>query len=126
MSKLRRVIAVSSLLMTLVVLGNVPALYAQAVSIASVTGRVVDEQGASVSGAQIKITAVDIGVVYNAVSNSDGLYTFPSLPIGAYTVSYTHLDVYKRQGPTQLHFAGVVFEINRVPIAAQNPTEDCS
>jgi len=54
-----------------------------------VTGRVVDEQGALISGAQIKMTAVDTGVVYNAVSNLDGIYTFPSLPIGAYTLEAT-------------------------------------
>jgi Carboxypeptidase regulatory-like domain len=32
---------------------------------------------------------VDTGVVYNAVFNSDGIYTFPSLPIGAYTFEAT-------------------------------------
>jgi Carboxypeptidase regulatory-like domain len=63
-----------------------PNPHAQAISIASVTGRGVDEQGALISGAQIKMTAVDTGVVYNAIFNSDGIYTFPSLPIGAYTL----------------------------------------
>ena len=76
-------------MLTFVVLGNAPALHAQAVSIATVTGRVMDEQGALVSGAQIVITGVDTGTVYNAVTNSDGIYTFPSLPIGAYTLQST-------------------------------------
>ncbi len=65
------------------------ALHAQAVSIASVTGRVVDEQGAVVSSAQIKMTGVDTGVVYSAVSNANGIYAFPSLPIGAYRLEST-------------------------------------
>src|SRR5690348_1663168 len=65
------------------------ALHAQAVSIASVTGRVIDEQGAVVSGAQIKMTGVDTGVVYTAVSNANGIYAFPSLPIGAYRLEST-------------------------------------
>src|SRR5450755_2005598 len=70
-------------------LGNAPAMHAQAVSIASVTGRVTDDLGALVPGAQIKMTAVDTGAVYNAVTNSDGIYTIPSLPIGAYTLEST-------------------------------------
>ena len=63
-----------------------PALHAQAVSIATVTGRVTDQQGAVLTGAQIKITGVDTGTVHKAVTNEDGIYTIPSLPIGAYTV----------------------------------------
>src|SRR5260370_37960781 len=80
---------VSTLLLTFVVLGNGPALRAQAVSIATVTGRVMDQQGALVSGALIKLTGVDTGTVYNAATNTDGIYTFPSLPIGAYTLQST-------------------------------------
>ena len=90
--KSRSLIAAGSLLLTFAMLGNAPALHAQAVSIASVTGRVTDEQGALVAGAQIKMTAVDTGAVYNAVTNSDGIYTIPSLPIGAYTVEATVPD----------------------------------
>ncbi len=86
MSMLRKLVAASSLLLAVFVLGNAPAVHAQAVSIASVTGRVTDPSGAVVSGAQVKITAVDTGVVHNAATNSDGIYTLPSLPIGAYTL----------------------------------------
>src|SRR5690349_11611290 len=68
---------------------SVQGLYAQAVSIASVTGHVADEQGALVAGAAIKMSAVNTGAVYNAVTNADGIYTFPSLPIGAYTLEAT-------------------------------------
>ena len=32
------------------------------------------------------MTGVDTGAIYNAVTNADGIYTFPSLPIGAYTL----------------------------------------
>jgi hypothetical protein len=86
--RLRSVIAVSVLL-TFVVLATTPALQAQAVSIATVTGRVMDELGAVMSGAQIRLTGVDTGTVYNALTNSDGIYTVPSLPIGAYTLQAT-------------------------------------
>jgi hypothetical protein len=82
-------VTAGGLLLIFAVLGNAPALHAQAVSIASVTGRVTDDQGALVPGAQIKMTAVDTGAVYNAVTNADGIYTIPSLPIGAYRLEST-------------------------------------
>ncbi len=87
--KLFGAVSAGGLLLIFTVLGIVPPLAGQAVSIASVTGRVVDEQGALVSGAQIKMTGVETGAVYNAVTNSDGIYTIPSLPIGAYTLEST-------------------------------------
>ena len=76
----------SSLLLAFVILGTTPALHAQAVSIATVTGRVTDQQGAVVTGAQIAVTGLDTGTIHKAVTNEDGIYTIPSLPIGAYTV----------------------------------------
>ena len=78
-----------TVLLAFVALVATPSLFAQAVSIASVTGRVTDEQGALVAGAQIRMTGVETGAVYNAVSNADGIYTFPSLPIGAYRLEST-------------------------------------
>src|SRR5438309_689552 len=63
-----------------------PQLYAQAVSNATVTGRVTDEQGAVIPEARIQITGVNTGAVYSAVSNGDRIYTVPGLPIGAYTL----------------------------------------
>lgn len=80
------VFASNLLLLVFLVLTNAPAARAQAVSIASLTGRVVDSSGAVVSGAQVKMTGVDTGVVHSAVTNGVGIYTMPSLPIGAYTL----------------------------------------
>ena len=65
------------------------SLHGQAVSVATLTGRVVDEQNAIIAGAQIRITGVETGTVYNTLTNADGLYTVPSLPIGAYTLNAT-------------------------------------
>ncbi len=86
MFELRKLVLGGSLLLTFLLLGSVPALHAQAVSIASVTGRVVDPSGAVVSGAQIEMIAVDTGTVHKVVSDAAGSYTLPSLPIGAYTL----------------------------------------
>lgn len=68
---------------------TVSPAYAQAVSIASVTGRVFDEQGASMAGTQIRISGAETGSNYNATSNSDGLYTVLNLPIGVYVLEAT-------------------------------------
>src|SRR5438874_2179460 len=84
-SKQRNCTEIFSLLLTFAALENKPVLLAQAVAIATVTGRVTDQLGALVTGAEIKITGVDTGTVHNAVTNGEGIYTIPSLPIGAYT-----------------------------------------
>jgi hypothetical protein len=76
--------AVRSFAVALMALGCVTTLSAQAVSIASITGRVVDEQGAILPGTSIKLTGTETGVVYNAIANSEGIYTIPSVPIGVY------------------------------------------
>lgn len=63
-----------------------PVLHAQAVSNATVTGRVADEQGAAVAAARIQMSGVETGAVYSALTNTEGIYTLPNLPIGAYTL----------------------------------------
>ena len=40
-------------------------------------------------GTQIRVTGTETGTVYNAVTNSDGQYSIPSLSIGAYTLEAT-------------------------------------
>ena len=85
----RNIVWAGTVLLAFVALVATPSLFAQAVSIASVTGHVTDEQGALVAGAQIRMTGVDTGAVYSAVTNADGIYTFPSLPIGAYRLEST-------------------------------------
>jgi hypothetical protein len=85
----RKHIAVRSMLLAILALTLSPVIYSQAVSIASVTGRIVDPSGAVVVGAQVKITAVDTNTTHVAVSDAEGSYSFPSLTIGAYTLEVT-------------------------------------
>src|ERR1017187_7054845 len=75
--------------LAILALANVPRMLSQAVSIATVTGRIADPSGAVVVGAQVKITAVDTATVHVAVTDSAGAYSFPSLTIGAYTLEVT-------------------------------------
>jgi len=57
---------------------------AQAVAIAEVGGYVVDPAGAAVAGAQVKITEVDKQQVHQTVTDAQGHYSLPNLPIGPY------------------------------------------
>ena len=53
----------------------------------SVLGTVTDSSGGTVAGAQISIRNIDTGVVRTAVSDSDGSYRVPELPVGNYEVT---------------------------------------
>jgi hypothetical protein len=65
------------------------ALYAQGSTTQTLSGSVVDPTGAVVPGADVSARHNNTGVVTAAVSNTEGLFSIPSLPIGAYTVTVT-------------------------------------
>lgn len=54
-----------------------------------IQGTVVDPNGAVVSGAAINVKNVDTGFERNLVSNSDGFFSAPLLPLGKYRVAAT-------------------------------------
>ncbi|HVT01963.1 MAG TPA: TonB-dependent receptor, partial [Thermoanaerobaculia bacterium] len=70
---------------TLLLVSVIPA-FAQS-SGSSLTGRVVDESGAALPGVTITATNTATGFNRAAVTESDGSYRFPSLPIGTYVVT---------------------------------------
>ena len=98
--------AAGSLLLFLGIFGRPLLLHGQAVSIATVTGRVTDQGGGVVNGAQITITQVETGAVHNAVTNADGLYTLPNLPIGGYALQVT------APGFQTYEQTGIVLQVN--------------
>jgi hypothetical protein len=108
---IRKFLAISSVLLAIAALSGSLALRAQSVSIASVTGRVTDPSGAVLPGAQVKMTAVDTGIVHVTTADAAGSYSFPSLPIGAYTLEVTTsgFETYSQKG--------IVLQVNdAVPI----------
>jgi hypothetical protein len=72
-------------LLLLLGLGS-PLLRGQAVANAQMHGRITDPSGAVVPKAQIKATQVATGMTRTTVSNSDGTYILPGLPVGPYTL----------------------------------------
>jgi hypothetical protein len=86
--KLKRFV-LAGIALACALLEMLPQLCAQAVSVALVTGRVTDEQGASIAGAHIKMNGIETGTLHIALTNSEGLYTLPSVPIGLYTLEAT-------------------------------------
>ncbi|HWQ34889.1 MAG TPA: TonB-dependent receptor [Blastocatellia bacterium] len=57
------------------------------VNTASLTGLVADPAGAASAGANVTAKNQATGVSYTATTDSSGYYTFPSLPVGAYTLT---------------------------------------
>src|SRR5579863_9653706 len=53
----------------------------------SLRGSVMDNSGAVIAGATIKLTEPQLGVQRSAVSNSSGAYEFASLQPGTYSLS---------------------------------------
>lgn len=57
---------------------------------AAVSGRVTDESGALVLGAEVTLQSIDRGSIQQATSNADGIYAFTSVEPGRY-----HMTIHK-------------------------------
>lgn len=53
----------------------------------SLSGTILDSQNAGIPGAEVDATLVASGVTLHTVSNDAGLYVFPNLPPGIWTIS---------------------------------------
>jgi carboxypeptidase family protein/TonB-dependent receptor-like protein len=78
-----------SVLLAAIFCATSTAAYAQGSTTQTLSGTVVDTSGAVIPGADVAAKHNATGVVSNAVTNSDGLFSLPSLPIGPYTVTVT-------------------------------------
>lgn len=77
-----RLVLATELLLTL------PAA-AQTAGMASIQGTAVDPSGATVAGAKVTFTNTDTGTSRTAVADSAGLFSFPNVPVGAYSLTVT-------------------------------------
>ena len=69
-----------------VVMLALPAMAQQMVDVASISGRIVDDTGAVVPGAQVAATRRDTNIVTTAITDAEGRFRFPYLKIGAYQI----------------------------------------
>ena len=63
--------------------------FGQAVNTAQIHGRVTDPSGAVVAEAQVQARQVATGQIRTTVTNADGQYSLPGLPLGAYDLEVT-------------------------------------
>ena len=64
-----------------------PALSLHAATGGSISGMVVDPSGAVVAGATLKLINTAQQTIYQVVSDRQGLYSFPNLPVGPYDLT---------------------------------------
>ncbi len=72
---------------------------------ATITGRVTDNTGAVVIGAQVQLISIERGTSQNATTNEAGIYLFPSVRPGQYRITVKH------EGFSQVDFLGLVVNV---------------
>ena len=85
------------------------ALWAQSSAVSQISGTVKDSTGLAVPDAQIRVTQTDTGLTRNAMSNTEGTYILPSLPIGPYKMEVS------KQGFSTYVQSGIVLQVNTNP-----------
>ncbi|MGH2400805.1 MAG: carboxypeptidase-like regulatory domain-containing protein, partial [bacterium] len=105
---MRRVLRHSSLAAISVLLGSALA-WAQ-LSTAQLSGRITDESGAVLPGATVTVTQTDTGVTRADVTDGNGSYVLPNLPLGPY-----RLDV-SLQGFRTYVQTGIVLQVGASPV----------
>src|SRR5439155_6621916 len=70
---------------TLLLLTGAPALAQQTTG--TITGRVVDQQGAAVPGATVTAKSSSTGFTRTEASDAEGVYRLSALPVGVYDVT---------------------------------------
>jgi hypothetical protein len=72
----------------------------------SITGRVTDKAGAVVPGANVVAVNVEAGVKTSTKTNKEGVYSFPDLPIGHYSIQI------QASGFSKLEETGIALDVN--------------
>ncbi|MGB7846655.1 MAG: carboxypeptidase regulatory-like domain-containing protein, partial [Candidatus Acidiferrum sp.] len=73
---------------------------------ASISGAVTDASGASIAGATVTATNVETGIASAQQTNSQGFYSFQSLPLGKYTVEV------EQKGFKTYRQTGLILDVN--------------
>jgi hypothetical protein len=90
----------------LIVLVSGSAVFAS--TSATITGRVTDQQGLVVPGAQVQVINILTNISYAGETNEDGLYRIPNLPPGEYRV------IVQKQGFASIAKPGVELHVQDI------------
>jgi len=82
------------------------AARAQAVAIAQVSGNVTDPTGAAIANAQVRMIETEKEAVHTTVTNAQGQYVLPGLPVGPYRLE-VQVAGFKDYAQT-----GIVLQVN--------------
>ncbi len=96
--------------MLLLALFSCAAVRAQSSSVSQISGTVQDSTGLAIADAQVKVTQTDTSLTRTAVTNTEGNYILPSLPIGPYK-----MEVYVKQGFSTYVQSGIVLQSKYQP-----------
>lgn len=116
MTLLKRLLCITSIAMCV-------AFTASAQENAELSGVVTDPTGAVVSGAKVIVTNSATGEVRTGITNGAGLYDFPAMRIGAYSLKVTAsgFEAYEKTGIV-MNVAATVREDVRLAVGASSTT----
>jgi Carboxypeptidase regulatory-like domain len=90
----------------------IPSIAVAQIDRAEVDGTVRDQSGAVISGASVVVVQNDTGLGREASTNSDGIYTVPSLPPGNYEITFAKDGFEKAVFRDVLQIAGQTRTLN--------------
>ncbi len=76
-------------------------------TLGGITGTVTDPTGAVIAGATVSVVNDQTSLTRNETTSADGAYTIVNLPIGSYTITFTHAGFESQKIPS------IVIQANR-------------
>ncbi len=110
MSKLKQLF--SLILFAVIIFGSY-SIFAQGVTTSSLNGRVVDQKGEALLGANVVAVHVPSGTTYGMSTRSDGRFAIPGMRVGGpYTVTVTYVGFEKQVKERIFLTLGVTTDVN--------------
>src|SRR5687767_6047421 len=118
----KNLLSLSSCLLILLC-GSFINTQARQLSSATLRGVVTDPQDAVVAGATVRATHVATGTTRETLTNGEGEYVFPGLPVGEYKVSASAKGFAQTVSSTVTMLVGQNASVN-FTLNASGPTEE--
>ena len=98
------------LLIAALSIASAASVFAQATSVAQISGVISDDKGGVIQGVHVKATQTDTGLVRTATSEADGSYALTNLPVGPYRLEAVS------NGFRPYTQTGIVLQVNTNPV----------